>query len=212
MQTSPSSCCQFSIGVIITQTKDPLIHNKNPPDPDLDNCSPIKSSPDTVNLLIPPSLTIIPTLEDINLSKQPQCKTLKYRNTDIEINIPVSKITFAGEVLQPELLHVDNTPNGSLASPFFPDPSHSSDASPQRSPGNRLEAGYVDSPISVQGIPHESGLFIDFSKVEEESGGKIKEFKQELIYCEICQRKIKKRSYKAHLRTKIHQSNLNYSK
>lgn len=212
MQTSQASGCQLRIGVILTQTKDSHLLNSSSSDPDLDDYSAIKSSSDTVNLLVPPSLTVTPILEDIDLSRETHCKTLKYKNTDIEINIPVSKITFVGEVLQPEYLHVDTTPNGSLASPFFPDPSHSSDASPQRSPGNRLDPGYVDSPISVQGIPHESGLFVDFPKVEEEAGDKMKEFKQELVYCEICHKKIKKRSYKAHLRTKIHQSNLNYGK
>lgn len=147
-----------------------------------------------------------------NLPINPLSTTLQYKSTDIEIHIPVSNIVFSSQISYSEPLPIDTTPNGSLASPFFPDPFHSNAPSPQRSPANINTLAFIDSPISVKNIPHIADPFMSFAEPLETSQNNSNHHKQKQVFCELCCKKIKKRSYKAHLKTKIHQTNLHNTK
>ncbi|OMJ81793.1 hypothetical protein SteCoe_17677 [Stentor coeruleus] len=143
---------------------------------------------------------------------KPLITTLQYKNSDIEIHIPVSDMIFSSKPLYCESLPIDTTPNGSLASPFFPDSFHSNAPSPQISPVNINTLVFIDSPISVKNIPHVADPFMNFGKPLETSQKNSSHHKQMEVFCEICCKNIKKRSYKAHLKTKIHQTNLHITK
>ena len=145
----------------------------------------------------------------VNVSENTHKKiSLKYTNSDIEIQIPVTEVNF----------DTQNTPVGSF-SPFFPDPQNQSSVSSPQSQMTMFDLNINDSPISIHMIPNEV-KFAEFIKKPEkvEKAKKTKKIKKNkikanedrnlMMLCDICSRNIKQKSFKAHIQTKVHQNNL----
>lgn len=167
--------------------------------------------------LIPQSLLTTPKICEkvplpplhIETNSKPRF-TLKYSNCDVEIQLPLPEISLSSNLDNSLSINPDNTPTGSMASPYFPDNYSQS----FRSSSPRSQAPYIDiyavneSPISIQMIPHGVDEFYTSCKSENEK----KVLKDNSVFCETCKKSLKQKSFKAHLLTKKHKQNeaLNY--
>jgi hypothetical protein len=139
---------------------------------------------------------------------------VKFNNTDIEITMPAPRLNL---VISTSPL----TPT-SISSPCFPD--ISSNGSP-RSPVGHTGEIPIESPVSVAKLPMIGDKWDDFAaqamggrnalrkqerREEErraEEGKKVEKGEKkkcEMKRCEVCQREVKKKSFAAHQKTKIH--------
>ena len=161
--------------------------------------------------LIPQSLLTMPKLREkvsltpllIEKNSKPTI-TLKYSNCDVEIQLPLPEISLSANPDNSLSIYPEYTPNGSLASPYFPDNYSQSFRSSPRSQATYIDINAVnESPISINMIPHGIDEFYASCKSENEK----KVFKDNSVFCEICKKSLKQKSFKAHLLTKKHKQN-----
>lgn len=119
---------------------------------------------------------------------------------DIEFSIPAPEIF----IVNPNSER-DELPAGSL-SPYFPEYNGRFSSSSNSSQGAN-DIYRSNSPISVHNIPNSVEIIHSFPSPDSKFDIK----NRDMVRCEVCQRQIKSKSLKAHLRTRIHKNNLKSS-